>query len=363
MGGTRGRGKTKQMENNVPKVSVIIPVYNTENYLRKCLDSVCNQTLKDIEIICINDCSPDGCLDILREYASKDARIKIIDFKENKGVAIARNRGIEVATGEFIGLLDSDDYVDLDFYEKLYNSAIKNNADIVKSKLYTHKLNGTLEKHHEIFEKIKNNKAYFNMCFSSAIYSRELLNKHNIRFLNNCIWGEDRYFVVLASYYCKNFYIEDSVVFHYVNRSDSVTVEMNEKKLASAIYSNEMIFNFINTNTIDKEDYKIIAIDFMWDLLQVLINSIKLQKFNTTPFYDKILKIFEDVKFKNEIFKENDFINFQYENLINKNIDILIDSNRIYNIRQQRKFINNLRNKHIANIKKKTSKVLEERIK
>ena len=116
----------------MPKVSVIIPVYKTEDYLRKCLDSVCNQTLKDIEIICINDCSPDGCLEILKEYASKDERIKIIDFKENKGAACARNAGIDAAQGEYLGFVDSDDFIDLDFYEKLYIKAKETNAQIVK---------------------------------------------------------------------------------------------------------------------------------------------------------------------------------------------------------------------------------------
>lgn len=113
----------------MPKVSVIIPVYNTEKYLRKCLDSVCNQTLSDIEIICVNDCSPDNSLEILNEYAQKDNRIKVINFEENKGVSIARNTGIDSATGEFIGFVDADDFVDLDFYEKLYNKATETGAD------------------------------------------------------------------------------------------------------------------------------------------------------------------------------------------------------------------------------------------
>ena len=120
----------------MPKVSVIIPVYNTEKYLRRCFDSVVNQTLSDIEIICINDCSTDNSLEILQEYASKDKRIKLIDFKVNKGAAIARNIGIDAATGEYIGFVDSDDFVDLDFYEKLYKKAAETGADAVKGKLF-----------------------------------------------------------------------------------------------------------------------------------------------------------------------------------------------------------------------------------
>ena len=110
----------------MPKVSVIIPIYNTEKYLRKCLDSVCNQTLSDIEIICVNDCSTDNSLEILEEYASKDNRIKLIDFKENKGAAVARNAGIDEAKGEYIGFVDSDDFVDETMFLSTVINLIKN---------------------------------------------------------------------------------------------------------------------------------------------------------------------------------------------------------------------------------------------
>ena len=117
----------------MPKVSVIIPVFNTEKYLRKCLNSVCNQTLKDIEIICVNDSSTDDSLEILKEYAAKDERIKLINFIENKGAAAARNAGIDIARGEYIGFVDCDDYIDLDFYEKLYSKAIELNFECVST--------------------------------------------------------------------------------------------------------------------------------------------------------------------------------------------------------------------------------------
>lgn len=111
------------------KVSIIVPVYNVEKYLEKCLDSLLNQTLKDIEIICINDGSSDNSLLILENYSRKDNRIKIID-KENEGQAIARNIGLKMATGDYIGFVDSDDWVDLDYFEKLYDTAEKYDCDI-----------------------------------------------------------------------------------------------------------------------------------------------------------------------------------------------------------------------------------------
>ena len=118
------------------KVSVIIPIYNVEKYLQECLDSVIDQTLKDIEIILVDDGSPDNCPRICDEYAQKDARIKVI-HKENGGYGSAVNRGLEEATGEYIGIVEPDDYIDSDMYEDLYNIAQTNNADIVKSDHYT----------------------------------------------------------------------------------------------------------------------------------------------------------------------------------------------------------------------------------
>ena len=104
------------------KVSIVIPVYNVQKYLHECLDSLINQTLKDIEIICINDGSTDNSLNILKEYALKDSRIKVID-KENEGQGIARNLGIELAQGEFIGFVDPDDWLEPEMLEMMYNQA------------------------------------------------------------------------------------------------------------------------------------------------------------------------------------------------------------------------------------------------
>ena len=104
------------------KVSVLIAVYNAEKYLTECLDSVCSQTLQDIQIICIDDCSTDSSLKILQQYAERDKRIHIIRLEENVGQAIARNRGLQIADGEYIMMLDSDDWLALDAIEKAYNS-------------------------------------------------------------------------------------------------------------------------------------------------------------------------------------------------------------------------------------------------
>ena len=114
----------------MPKVSVIVPVYNVEKYLKKCLDSLVNQTLKDIEIIVVNDGSPDNSQEIIDKYVKKYKNVKSY-IKENGGLSSARNYGLKYAKGEYIAFVDSDDWVEVDMYEKMYKKAIKNHFDIV----------------------------------------------------------------------------------------------------------------------------------------------------------------------------------------------------------------------------------------
>lgn len=120
---------------NTPKVSVVIPCYNVENYLRQCLDSVVGQTLKDMEIICVNDGSKDGTLSILQEYAAADPRVRIID-KPNGGYGESMNRGFDAATGEYLGIVESDDYADPEMFQSLYDCAKTYDLDVVKAGFY-----------------------------------------------------------------------------------------------------------------------------------------------------------------------------------------------------------------------------------
>ena len=113
----------------MPQISVIIPVYNVEPYLRQCLDSVVNQTFGDLQIICVNDGSTDGSLAILEQYAAADNRVEIVN-KENGGLNSARNAGLDRVTGEYFAIVDSDDWIDLTAYEKLYARAKESDADM-----------------------------------------------------------------------------------------------------------------------------------------------------------------------------------------------------------------------------------------
>ena len=171
------------------KVSVLVPIYNVEQYLPECLDSLCAQTLKNIEIICINDGSTDASGAILDEYAKNNSNIVVIN-KKNSGYGDSMNRGLEVATGEYIGIVESDDYIDANGFEKLYELAKKTDADIVKANYYYH--SDDKDEIHEVVKNQKLNKAItisddYSILIEepgiwSAIYRRDFLNDNKIRF-------------------------------------------------------------------------------------------------------------------------------------------------------------------------------------
>lgn len=117
----------------MPAISVIIPVYNAAEYLHKCLDSIINQTFTDLEIICVNDCSKDNSLEILREYEEKDVRIKVVDCERNNRQAVARNIGMKMATGKYIAFVDADDWIDRDRFYRLFETAEREKTDAVLS--------------------------------------------------------------------------------------------------------------------------------------------------------------------------------------------------------------------------------------
>lgn len=152
----------------MPKVSVIIPVYNVEQYLKECLDSVINQTLKDIEIICVNDSSTDNSLEILEKFSNNDERIKIISH-ENKGLSATRNVGIKNASGEYIFFLDSDDYIDAKILEYLVINAQETKADIICSNTIVF----TKDQDNKIIEK-KTNKLKKYFAAKSIVQQRKI---------------------------------------------------------------------------------------------------------------------------------------------------------------------------------------------
>ena len=217
-------------------VSIIIPVYNTEKYLRECLDSVLNQTFKDFECICINDCSTDNSRSILEEYAKKDDRFIVINLSENKGQGEARNYGLNIAKGKYITFVDSDYWVTSDCLEVLYKAIENYDTDFVSAKFFLFdNLTHTTETNYRepkisfsvpLYAKEDKKNVLKNITFMQTstvcgnIFKKVFLSTNNIYFQS--IKFEDTLFMWEAIIRADKFiFIKDTIYFYRINRQNS----------------------------------------------------------------------------------------------------------------------------------------------
>lgn len=262
------------------KVSIIIPVYNVESYLRRCLDSVVNQTLKDIEIILVNDGSTDGSLAICEEYAKNDDRIKIVTRK-NGGLSAARNTGLEHATSEYIGFIDSDDWVDTNFFEELYKTATENDCDIafgdiVRKGEKKHKIRLNIQKVEiaETFEdKLALAQGIKNPGVWNKIYKRYLFD--NLRFEEG-IYYEDGEFTIKVMHKCNKVASVPNIYYYYfVNPTSIVKSKPTLKKIHDKITTRIKVFNYATSVGFKIPDKYLKATTFNIKLLGVPFFTIK----------------------------------------------------------------------------------------
>ena len=202
------------------KISIIVPVYNTEKYLRKCFDSIQNQTFQDFEVIAIDDGSTDSSFSILKEY-EKDKRFQII-HKENEGQAVARNLGIQKAIGEYLTFVDSDDFIENTMLENLYECAQKEDDDIVICDIQkeTEKNSFVFKNYWNVKKDANKNYMTSHMGPVARLYKRELFIKNNISFKENIIY-EDLATIPLLGIYAKKIGIISKPLYHYLIRSGS----------------------------------------------------------------------------------------------------------------------------------------------
>lgn len=215
------------------KVSVIVPVYNSQEYLRECADSLVNQTLEEIEIIFVNDGSTDESLKILEEYQSRFPEKVIIRTKENGGQATARNLGIGIATGEYIGFVDSDDSVDVKMYEEMYEAAIKADADYVECNYkYLQVMPDGGMKELQPYGNVREYKDKKQMFIDplvspwNKIYKSELLKQNGIVFPEGVIYEDTAFFIKSIPYINKAVYVNEDFVYHFLRENST----MNAKK-------------------------------------------------------------------------------------------------------------------------------------
>ena len=285
---------------NNPKISIIIPVYNVEKYISQCLDSAINQSLKDIEIIIVDDCGSDKSMDIAYEYAKNDNRIKIIKNKQNQGPFTSRNNAVLAANGEYLVFLDSDDFLDLKACEIAYNATKDGYYDIIKFNAYNYE-NGNAT----IFDKIlKNDSFEFLQEYSDYIYRKKGNPRWNI-------WGGAKRDIYLKAFEildlkCRITMAEDAlmnfvlwnlsnkfrhisdILYYYRNNPDSSTKTKNKEIIARN--SKDRIFVINKIKELSKKH------KFDMRITKVFIRHLWLCEIYDRMLHNKIGKIILDIR-------------------------------------------------------------------
>ncbi len=288
------------------KVSVIIPVYNVEKYLEKCLSTVINQTLKEIEIICINDGSSDNSFNILEKYSEKDNRIFIINNKENRGGGFSRNEGLEIAKGEYVSFIDADDWVEEDMLEYVYNESKSKNLDLILflAKNYddiNERFYETDYYNFKCFDKSFDNRVFChdeakNFIFRVAVspwlklYKKDLLDKKNLKFPEERVMHDNPFFY--------NVFLNANRIslirkyFYYRRRHNASLINMRPKWLSHIVpISNLVVEAFKNNNAFN--EYKNAVINRKIFLIRDEYNKMpeKYQKL----FFKEIVREFTNI--------------------------------------------------------------------
>ena len=278
------------------KVSIIVPVYNVEEYLDKCLNSLVNQTLKDIEIIVVNDGTKDNSQDIIDRYVSKYPKLVKSYIKENGGLSSARNYGLKFASGEYIAFVDSDGYVELDMYEKMYNKAKKENLDIVVC--------DTINFYDDRMVYLKSNLNYSNDVIKNYIISPPMapirLYKRNI--FNNQefeegIYYEDLNFTPSLVNITKNIGFIDNTYYYYRQRNDSI---MHQTKFNSKLLD---VFKVLDNNY--KKLYKEYPVEVEYLYITHLLRTASLRFLDYDKSRENLLKINSTMKEKFPNWRKN----------------------------------------------------------
>ncbi len=238
-----------------PKISMIVPVYNAEKFLEKCIDSILKQTLSDWELILIDDGSKDKSAEICDRYSSIDNRIKVV-HKINEGVSIARNTGISLARGEFIGFIDSDDNVKENFFEVMYETAKEQNSEIVMCDALTVYKSGKTEL--DTIKQLSNSLSVAKSDWSPALllemagaawrcfYKKELIDKHNISFPSGIKFSEDRIFNIYSFGFAENIYYLKEPFYNRLIWEESAVHRFHSDYFAAAKASDQATVSALN---------------------------------------------------------------------------------------------------------------------
>lgn len=306
------------------KVSVIVPIYNSEQYISRCVKSLINQTLENIEIILVNDGSSDNSYEIIKEFQKNNDNIKVIN-KKNSGVGDTRNIGIDNAIGEYIGFVDSDDWISCEMYSNLYNEAKKNNCDIAMCSIVKENKHGKKDyekiniQKNKVMENILQYPESFRDIAGStckAIYRRSMLNSNKIRFLKDLPLSEDKIFNMYALKYANKIIYLDKYLYTYFENEVSAVEKYRENIVNEVvkvkIAQDEWFCNLkINNDNLKAEyDNQFISI-----IIQCILNEFKRSK-NFNYIIKKINYIINNNYIKNFIMQNKFFMKFSLRNKI-----------------------------------------------
>lgn len=282
------------------KISVIVPIYNVEKYLERCIESIINQTYKNLEIILIDDGSPDKCGTICDKYSKMDSRIVVI-HKENGGLSDARNAGIKVATGDYISYIDSDDYIDTDMYEYMINELEFQNSDIVICGIYKEFEDGkSYIKTNRSIERLENKEALIRLnsfaSFDMAVWNK-LYKKSVIEGIEFPIGKKSEDYFVMYQYFNKSQMISilPDPKYHYLQRENSISRGKN--------ISHDYIEGSLKQRDFFKENYPEIefvgntayAFSYIATYNRYLKYNIYISKENSQKFKAEVRKYIKDV--------------------------------------------------------------------
>jgi len=313
------------------KVSVIIPVYNSEKVLNQCIDSVCNQTLSDIEIICVDDGSQDNSLKILKEYEKKDSRVNVLSQK-NSGAGVARNKGIDLAKGEYIAFVDSDDWIEDNALEKLYDNIKSNDSDMVLFNSIEHKPNNEFRK--RIYLKKDDSIDYNNYTFDyhfkknfvmngflviwSKFYKTSFIKDNNIRFYSHEIFNDIQFHIQSMLLAKKISYLPE-ILYHYRRMGqDSLQTSRAVTRRGFVVFD---IFDEIEQWLKDNGFFK----DFETNYYRFVLTESQVRLNRTDDVYkEDVFKIIKDrlipMNITTESLKKMNFGNYKfYIHIINSN--------------------------------------------
>lgn len=283
------------------KISIIVPIYNTEKYLKKCFNSLINQTLTDIEIILVNDGSTDNSEKIIKEYSKKYQNIKAYT-KKNGGLSDARNYGVRKASGQYIAFVDSDDYVKKNMMEKLYNTATTRDLDVVVCNTY----NVYPDKKKDTIIEIKSNKKYSdddikNYLISPPMACIRLFNKslfNNMKFKKNIYYEDLELCPKIVNLTNKVGFVDESLYF-YLQRNGSI---MKQKKFQDKLLD---IFTVLESN--EKELYNKYPEEIEYMYISHLLRTTTLRFLDYEEGIEYIYKIKETIKTKYPNWKKNKY--------------------------------------------------------